>query len=69
VSRDLDSSQWQVVRPQVAVLAAQGLRNEEIAARLDCSGDTVSQWREQFYAQGRAGLERSWPTVRHRGPG
>jgi DNA-binding NarL/FixJ family response regulator len=38
---DLDPKHWQVVRPQVAHLAAQGLRNDEIATRLNCSRETV----------------------------
>jgi winged helix-turn helix protein len=48
---------WQVVRAQMVLLAAQGLRNDEIAARLSCRREVVSQWRKRFYEQGLAGLE------------
>jgi hypothetical protein len=69
MSRDLDPKHWQEVRPQVALLAAQGLRNEEIATRLDCPRDRVSEWRRRFYAQGRMGLDSAWPTLPNRDPG
>ena len=48
---------WQVVRAQMVLLAAQGLRNDEIARRLNCRREVVSQWRERFFEQGMAGLE------------
>ncbi|MGH9031421.1 MAG: helix-turn-helix domain-containing protein, partial [Acidimicrobiia bacterium] len=34
-----------------------GLRNDQIAARLDCGRDVVSQWRKRFFEQRLAGLE------------
>ena len=37
---------WRVVRAQMVLLAAQGLRNDEIAARLNCRREVVSQWRK-----------------------
>ena len=48
---------WQVVRAQMVLLAAQGLRNDEIAQRLNCRREVVSQWRKRFFEQGMAGLE------------
>jgi hypothetical protein len=48
---------WQVVRAQMVLLAAQGLRNDEIARRLNCRREVVSQWRKRFFEQGMAGLE------------
>ncbi len=48
---------WQVVRAQLVLLAAQGLRNDEIARRLSCRREVVSQWRKRFYEQGLQGLE------------
>lgn len=48
---------WQVVRAQMVLLTAQGLRNDEIAAHLNCRREVVSQWRKRFYEQGMAGLE------------
>jgi len=48
---------WQVVRAQMVLLAAQGLRNDEIAQRLNCRREVVSQWRKRFFEQGLQGLE------------
>jgi CRP-like cAMP-binding protein len=48
---------WQVIRAQMVLLAAQGLRNDEIAERLNCRREVVSQWRKRFFEQGMAGLE------------
>jgi len=48
---------WQVVRAQMVLLAAEGLRNDQIAARLDCRREVVSQWRKRFFEQRLAGLE------------
>ena len=48
---------WQVVRAQMVLLAAQGLRNDQIAQRLNCRREVVSLWRKRFFEQGMAGLE------------
>jgi hypothetical protein len=48
---------WQVVRAQMVLLAAQGLRNDQIAARLNCRREVVSQWRKRFFEHRLAGLE------------
>jgi hypothetical protein len=48
---------WQVVRAQMVLLAAAGLRNDQIAARLNCRREVVSQWRKRFFEQRLAGLE------------
>ena len=34
-----------------------GLRNDQIAAQLQCGRDVVSQWRKRFFERGLAGLE------------
>ncbi|MCA1701543.1 MAG: helix-turn-helix domain-containing protein [Actinobacteria bacterium] len=47
----------QVTRAQMVLLAADGLRNDEIAARLNCRREVVSQWRKRFFEQRLAGLE------------
>jgi transposase len=41
----------------MVLLAAQGLRNDEIARRLNCRREVVSQWRKRFYERGLQGLE------------
>ena len=48
---------WQVTRAQMVLLAADGMRNDQIAARLRCGRDVVSLWRKRFFAQRLAGLE------------
>jgi transposase-like protein len=48
---------WQVIRAQMVLLAAQGLRNDQIAQRLNCRREVVSQWRKRFFEHGMAGLE------------
>jgi hypothetical protein len=47
----------QVTRAQMVLMAADGLRNDQIAARLRCGRDVVSQWRKRFFEQRLAGLE------------
>jgi transposase len=46
----------EVVRARIVLMAADGLRNDEIAARLDTPRQVVSKWRKRFYEQrlGRA---------------
>lgn len=46
-----------VVRAKMVLLAAEGLDNDEIAARLDTRREIVSKWRKRFFEQGLAGLE------------
>ena len=42
---------WQVARAQMVLMAADGLRNDQIAARLRCGRDVISQWRKRFFEQ------------------
>lgn len=46
-----------VVRAKIVLLAAAGLENDEIAARLDTRREIVSKWRKRFHEQGLPGLE------------
>jgi transposase len=46
-----------VVRAKIVLMAAAGLDNDEIAARLDTRREIVSKWRKRFFEQGLAGLE------------
>jgi Winged helix-turn helix len=46
-----------VIRAQMVLLAAQGLGNDEIAARLNTRREVVSGWRKRFFEEGMAGLE------------
>lgn len=45
-----------VIRAKIVLMAAEGLDNKEIAARLDTNRVIVSKWRKRFFAQGLAGL-------------
>ncbi|MGH7429795.1 MAG: helix-turn-helix domain-containing protein [Candidatus Methylomirabilaceae bacterium] len=47
----------EVVRAQIILMAAKGLRNDEIAARLNTRREVVWKWRKRFFEQGLAGLE------------
>ena len=39
------------------LLAAEGLDNDDIAARLNTLREVVSKWRKRFFEEGLAGLE------------
>jgi transposase len=47
----------EVIRARIVLLAAEGLDNDVIAARLDTPRQVVSAWRKRFYTQRLAGLE------------
>lgn len=65
---------FEVARAKMILLAAEGLDNDEIAARLDTRREVVSQWRGRFFRQRLAGLEerarpgrpRAFPPRAHR---
>ena len=46
-----------VIRAKIVLLAAQGLDNDDIAARLDTRREIVSKWRKRFFEQGLPGLD------------
>lgn len=46
-----------VMRAKVVLMAADGLDNDEIAARLDTRREIVSKWRKRFLEHGLPGLE------------
>jgi uncharacterized membrane protein len=48
---------FEVVRARMILMAADGLDNDEIAARLDTRREVVSQWRKRFFKERLAGLE------------
>ena len=53
---------FEVIRAKMILLAAAGLRNDQIAARLDTRREGVSLWRKRFFEQRLDGLEeRSRP--------
>lgn len=53
---------FEVQRARMILMAAAGIGNDEIAARLDTRREVVSQWRKRFFKERLAGLEeRSRP--------
>lgn len=46
-----------VIRAKIVLLAAAGLGNDEIGARLDTPRQIVSKWRQRFHRHRVAGLE------------
>jgi DNA-directed RNA polymerase specialized sigma24 family protein len=47
----------EVVRARIILYAAEGLSNEQIAARLDTPRQIISKWRKRFFEQRLSGLE------------
>src|SRR5215467_810912 len=48
---------FQVQRAKMILLAAEGLNNDEIAARLDSRREVVGRWRKRFFTDRLQGLE------------
>jgi hypothetical protein len=46
-----------VIRAKIVLLAAEGLANDVIAARLDTPRQVISKWRKRFYHARLPGLE------------
>ena len=65
---------FEVVRAKMILMAANGMDNDQIAARLDTRREVVSQWRKRFFKERLAGLEerarpgrpRAFPPRAHR---
>jgi len=65
---------FEVQRAKMILMAATGVDNDEIAARLDTRREVVSQWRKRFFKERLAGLEerarpgrpRAFPPRTHR---
>lgn len=56
-ARRYTSAYREVVRAKMVLLAAQGLANDVIAARLETSRQVVSKWRKRFWRYRLPGLE------------
>ena len=57
IARRYTSPYRDVIRARIVLYAAQGLRNDQIAARLDTPRQIVSKWRKRFFERRLAGLE------------
>src|SRR6266404_6440867 len=59
IAREYTSPYYQVVRAKAILMAARGLRNDEIAARVSLPRQIISKWRKRFFEERLEGLERS----------
>lgn len=57
LARAYTSPYRDVIRAKIALYAADGLDNDEIAARLDTARQIVSKWRKRYFEEGFPGLE------------
>jgi transposase len=51
------SPYYQVVRAKIILMAARGLRNDQIAAQVLLPRQIVSKWRKRFFEERLKGLE------------
>jgi transposase len=65
-ARSYTAAHHQVVRAKIVLMAADGLENTAIAARLDTRPQVVSLWRKRFYQEGLVGLKDRQRTGRPR---
>ncbi|MGH8247046.1 MAG: helix-turn-helix domain-containing protein [Gammaproteobacteria bacterium] len=56
-ARKYTSPYRDVIRAKIVLLAAEGLGNDIIAARLDMPRQIVSKWRHRFFEERLAGFE------------
>jgi transposase-like protein len=56
-SRAYTDPYFRVVRAKIVLMAAEGLENKEIAARLDTVPQVVHRWRKRFFEQRLEGLD------------
>ena len=56
-ARKYTSSYRDVIRAKIVLYAAEGLRNDEIADKIDTPRQIVSKWRKRYFEDGLAGLE------------
>jgi len=57
--RKYTSSYRDVIRAKIILLAALGVQNKDIAARLDTSAQIVSKWRKRFFERRLEGLQEA----------
>ena len=56
-ARKYTSPYRDVIRAKLVLLAAKGVSNDVIAARLDTPRQIISKWRKRFFEQRLAGLD------------
>ena len=56
-ARKYTSPYYSVLRAKIILLAAEGVANDEIGARLSVPRQIVSKWRKRFFEERLEGLE------------
>jgi transposase len=57
IANKYTSPYYKVVRAKVVLMAATGLRNDQIAERVSLPRQIVSKWRKRFFEERLEGLE------------
>ncbi len=57
MARKYTSQYFQVVRAKAILLAAKGLRNDQIAQRVSLPRQSISKWRKRFFEERLDGLD------------
>jgi transposase len=57
MARKYTSPYYMVARAKVILLAAKGLRNDQIAGRISIPRQIISKWRKRFFEERLDGLE------------
>jgi transposase len=57
VANKYTSPYYKVVRAKIVLMAAAGLRNDQIADRVSLPRQIVSKWRKRFFEERLEGLE------------
>jgi hypothetical protein len=57
IARKYTSEYFQVVRAKAILLAATGLRNDQIAQRVSLPRQSISKWRKRFFEERLDGLD------------
>ena len=57
IANKYTSPYYKVVRAKVVLMAAAGLRNDQIAERVSLPRQIVSKWRKRFFEERLEGLE------------
>jgi transposase len=57
IANKYTSPYYKVVRAKIVLMAAAGLRNDQIAGRVSLPRQIVSKWRKRFFKERLEGLE------------
>ena len=57
IANKYTSPYYRVVRAKIVLMAAAGLRNDQIAERVSLPRQIVSKWRKRFFTERLEGLE------------